>query len=332
MPTLSIIMPIYNGELFVETAIDSILANEYTDFELLITDDGSTDRSGGICDAYANTDGRITVFHTENRGLSAARNHALQYAKGRYISFFDSDDYVERDMFGTLVNNLEEYGADISICSRVVETVGNPCAVKREGEPQFFGRDALLRVLLTDTPFAAYAHGKVYRREMFSNIRFCEGRMFEDLCINYYLYKEANKAVYTPKELYHYVHHIGGLSHGRFREQLFDYFETIDEIAGEMRSREGVTDYDRSLLGGMALSAAFWFSAELANDARGKKLYGRLCAIIDRYWGDAVLYRKAVISSRRVRLLMPLYSFSKKLYWAIGRRLLTFGMSWKRYQ
>ena len=113
MPELTIIVPIYNGEKYLNKCIDSILSQTYTDFELILVDDGSTDSSLSICKVYAEADSRVVVYHKENGGLVAARKSGLSLAKGEYIGYVDCDDYIEADMYEKLMSVAKEDGADI---------------------------------------------------------------------------------------------------------------------------------------------------------------------------------------------------------------------------
>lgn len=116
MPTVSIIVPVYNVELYLNRCIDSILAQTYADFELVLVDDGSTDRSGEICDEYSLLDNRVMVIHQSNRGVSAARNAGLHNASGKYIQFVDSDDYVLNTITEKMVDCIEKYLCDLVFC------------------------------------------------------------------------------------------------------------------------------------------------------------------------------------------------------------------------
>ena len=113
---ISIIVPVYNVESYLRKCLDSILAQTYRDLEILVVDDGSTDGSGAICDEYAGKDDRIKVFHTENKGLSCARNLGLDSANGDWIGFVDSDDWIELDMYEVLLRKAEKTGADVVEC------------------------------------------------------------------------------------------------------------------------------------------------------------------------------------------------------------------------
>ena len=113
---ISVIVPVYNVELYLEKCLDSILAQTYSDLEVLVIDDGSTDRCGEVCDRFAEQDHRIKEFHTENHGLSAARNLGLDQMQGKYVGFVDNDDWIEPDMYEMLFNIAEQTNADIVTC------------------------------------------------------------------------------------------------------------------------------------------------------------------------------------------------------------------------
>ena len=114
-PTVSIIVPVYNAEKFLNRCVDSILGQEYRDFELILVDDGSRDMSGSICDAYAKTDERVVVIHKENSGVSDTRNQGIERAKGTYLQFVDSDDWLTPDATKLMVRAAEEHGCDMVI-------------------------------------------------------------------------------------------------------------------------------------------------------------------------------------------------------------------------
>lgn len=119
MPKLSIVVPVYNAEWYLNQCINSILGQSFTDFELILVDDGSSDRSGSICDAFAQTDERVTVIHTENRGVVSARRTGVNCAKGEYTAFVDSDDWIDSDFYSVIFAEAAETNADVLICSRV---------------------------------------------------------------------------------------------------------------------------------------------------------------------------------------------------------------------
>ena len=113
---ISVIVPVYKVEPYLRQCVDSILDQSYEDLEVLLIDDGSPDNCSEICEEYARLDDRVKTFHTENRGLSSARNYGLQQAKGEFVGFVDSDDWIEPDMFMNLLQRMEEAGADFCVC------------------------------------------------------------------------------------------------------------------------------------------------------------------------------------------------------------------------
>ena len=149
-PAVSIIIPVYNAENFLARCVDSVLGQEYTDFELLLIDDGSKDKSGAMCDAYAASDSRVRVFHKENAGVSAARNQALSEARGTYIQFLDSDDWMTPDSTKLLVRAAEENDCDLVIAD-FYRVVGERVSILQHRAPVsavFQSRDGLSRNVL----------------------------------------------------------------------------------------------------------------------------------------------------------------------------------------
>lgn len=215
-PTVSIIIPVYNAESFLARCVDSVLGQEYTDFELLLIDDGSKDSSGALCDAYAVSDSRVRVFHKENAGVSAARNQALSEAQGTYIQFLDSDDWMTPDSTKLLVRAAEENGCDLVIADfyRVVgERVSRKGDIEEEG---VMSREEFAAHMMENP--ADYYYGvlwnKLYRRSiieahalrMNAEISWCEDFMFN---LEYIRFTERITALHAP--IYYYVKRKGSL-------------------------------------------------------------------------------------------------------------------------
>ena len=143
MPTLSVIVPVYNGEKYLCRCLDSILAQSFSDFELILINDGSTDNSGKLCDDYAAADSRVTVIHTENRGVSRARKTGLERATGKYVTFVDCDDWLDKALYFRMVDGAEQHGADVVVCAFLME----PQTKLRSGAPAegTYGKAELMR-------------------------------------------------------------------------------------------------------------------------------------------------------------------------------------------
>lgn len=167
-PTVSIIVPVYNAEKFLNRCVDSILGQEYRDFELILVDDGSRDMSGSICDAYAKTDERVVVIHKENSGVSDTRNQGIERAKGTYLQFVDSDDWLTPDATKLMVRAAEEHGCDMVI-SDFYRVVGDMVSRKGDIESDCVIDREEFASFMMENP-ADYYYGvlwnKLYRRDL----------------------------------------------------------------------------------------------------------------------------------------------------------------------
>lgn len=205
LPLISIIVPVYNVIDYVEKCLDSICRQSYTKLEIVVVDDGSTDGSAEICDAYAAKDNRIKVIHRENRGLSAARNDGLDVVTGELIGFVDSDDWIDPDMYEFLYQLLKGGGADISICSHYIE---KPTKTKvkyaSDAVLRLSSRDAI-RLLVEDNIIRNFAWDKLYKRHLFDGLRFPQDRYFEDIAIMYKIFYKAQDIVMKGHPKYHYM-------------------------------------------------------------------------------------------------------------------------------
>ena len=199
---ISVIVPVYNVEPYLRKCLDSIIGQTYRDLEILIIDDGSTDQSGKICDEYVALDGRIKVFHTDNRGVSAARNLGLDNAEGGYIGFVDSDDWIESDMYEVLLKRAEETGADVVECGWVRE-LPNRSEVRRRQELQLSHLSAV--EALVCSKFSDNAWNKIWKSRCFSNIRFPEGRIYEDIATTFSIYFNCGCVCAIDEIKYHYI-------------------------------------------------------------------------------------------------------------------------------
>ncbi len=224
---VSIIVPVYNVEEYLQPCIDSISGQTYPSFELLLVDDGSTDGSGAICDTVANNDSRIKVIHKPNGGLSDARNHGMQYARGKYITFIDSDDTVAKDFLSIMVTKAEEQNADIVQCSFALQEKNLHTGTKSEFSCN--GSDGLRRFLIRDTVYVA-ACGKLYKRELFQDIEFPLGRINEDHCTVYKTVYRANKIICIDYALYWHRMRAGSIMHTPFSGKNLELITVADEI------------------------------------------------------------------------------------------------------
>lgn len=244
-PKLSVILPVYNVEKYLERCLDSILNQTFKDFELLIVNDGSPDNSHLICDSYAKNDLRIKNFKKSNGGLSSARNYGINLAKGEYISFVDSDDYLDENMFQYLIAALLKSEASISICGRKnVYPDGRIKAVNLFGKNTVLSKQSAIELLIKDESINSFAWNKIYRRELFEDIRFPEGRVYEDIAVMFKIFNKANRVVHIKESLYFYLHNSESISRGSGKELIiakdlfYAHYERYQFILGNKQYHE----------------------------------------------------------------------------------------------
>lgn len=221
---LSIIVPVYNVAAWLPETVDSVLAQTFRDFELILVDDGATDDSGAICDRYAAQDHRVRVIHQENAGVSAARNTGVAAARGEFIGFADSDDIIERDMFAVMMELAQRYGADVVQCQH---DRADPCnGAPRSQNAQIMTGEEFVRRMFTKTG-GVYTNqvalwSKIYKRELFEGITFPVGRVYEDEQETYKLCLKAGTIVETEDVLYHYIKRENSIITGISAKKILD--------------------------------------------------------------------------------------------------------------
>lgn len=232
MSIISVVIPVYNVENYVSKCIESVIKQTYKDLEIIIVNDGSTDRSGSICDFYSRLDKRIVIIHQENKGLSAARNKGIESATGEYIGFVDSDDWIQEDMYEFLYKNIINYNADISICGcrhvySVDHNIDDASTVKKDDIKTIEGKDIISNYIIN------YKKGliknivwdKLYKRNLFDKILFPEGKIYEDHFVSYKLLDKARKVVISNNPKYNYFIRGDSLSHRPPSKHIFDLFD-----------------------------------------------------------------------------------------------------------
>ena len=219
---ISIIVPVYNVEPYLRKCLDSVVNQTYRDLEILVIDDGSTDGSGAICDEYAEEDERVKVFHTENRGLSCARNMGLNNANGEWIGFVDSDDWIEPDMYEVLIDRALETGADVAECG-VFKEYPNRTEEYKRNNTKMTGIDAIHALIITQE-LSDGVWSKLWSRDCYEGIRFPEGRIYEDIAVTYRLFEVAEYVCAVDRIEYHYCVRDGSITKKWDLKNLIDYY------------------------------------------------------------------------------------------------------------
>lgn len=229
-PEISVIVPVYNVEKYLDRCVRSIMAQTFSDLEILLIDDGSTDAGGAMCDALAEEDGRIRVIHKENGGLSDARNVGIDNAMGNCIGFIDSDDFIEADMFEFLHRNLVNDDADIAICGIFNYYDGRTPTRIASPEHKILSSTEAIRMVLDSRVISVNAVNKLYRKEIFSaGLRFRKGKIAEDAFLAVDALSRARRVSYSGEQKYYYWHRPGSITTRKFNpERDFGPVEAYD--------------------------------------------------------------------------------------------------------
>lgn len=232
---ISIIVPVYNIEKYISKCLQSIAEQTYQNLEIIVVDDGSTDSSGKIADEFADKDSRFVIIHKENGGVASARNTGIANVHGDYIGFVDGDDYINREMFQVLFDNLKKFECDISGCSfRGVNdsNIGNPeeqidkdnqrtLVINNYESYKYYYHEPCLEA---DTPFLTtsqrFLWNKIYKKNIFDDIFFPEDAYLgEDACVYFDIFKKASKSVYTDLKLYYYYNREDSLTKDKIESE-----------------------------------------------------------------------------------------------------------------
>jgi glycosyltransferase involved in cell wall biosynthesis len=198
---VSVIVPVYNVETYLERCVRSVLAQKYNYWEMFLVDDGSSDKSPIICDKYAETDERIIVIHKNNEGQAVARNTALEVAKGDYIFFLDSDDYIHPDTLFDMVAAAQEYEADIVQCSYIRGNEDNFPPINKTHKVQVYNNHSIFYSRIQKS----IVWGKLYRRELWRNVRMPVGKLnYEDDATTWKLYYLSKKTIFINTPYFYY--------------------------------------------------------------------------------------------------------------------------------
>ncbi len=274
-PLVSIVVPIYKSEKYLEDCIQSILGQTYQNLEIFLVDDGSPDGCGKICDEYAAKDSRIFVIHKSNGGLSSARNAALAKMNGDYVAFVDGDDEIAPDMITYLLGAVQRYEAQIAVCGFTKCYIDGrkelDCAFSEE--TVYVDTEVLVQ-FLPDEYIGSQACNKLFAAQVFKDIQFPHGRVYEDIAIMHCVFARANKIVCLPEGKYYYKIRDDSTSftqNARWAYGLFRAFADRYEFAlvnqNEYSIQQSIIDFLLAKACGFAIAGMrFWKGKEKLNN------------------------------------------------------------------
>lgn len=322
MDLISVIVPVYNVEKYLDRCMASILEQTYTRLEIILVDDGSTDACGAMCDAYARKDSRVRVVHKPNGGLSDARNAGLAIATGDYVGYVDSDDWIEPDLYERMHQACAAHGAQLAVC-RYFSEYRDKTVSGGDGSVVPLSREALLKIYIGghDT-YVIYnsVWSKLFRRDLVQGMVFPKGRNSEDILYTTRAFCRAERAVYLDRCLYHYVlDREGSIMNEARGERMFR-----DEIPFW---REHIACIREMVSPQMADLAGYHFQRRLlfyyidAYNAGSEELKRGLVAEIrkdkaemDRIYGSGIVSRGDRMRRKLFLVSPPLYAAVVRLY------------------
>lgn len=343
---ISVIIPVYNAENYLDNCIASVREQTFDNWEIILVDDGSTDKSSVICDTWALEDERIRVIHTENQGAAAARNTGIKYATGLYVCFIDADDIVDSNYLEYHIELLKEYKADISVCGYRKIYVSNDklkasddnscqcgdisegscncenaCKVGKEERICFTGEEAM-EDLLYQRHFMSVPWGSVSKRGIWDIVSFPEATKAEDMGTIYRMYGAARRVAYGSSKLYDYYQRSGNTIYSTSSVRNIDYFKHSRRMVNYVsKNNPGIK--------GSAYSRHFSTCFQILSETgygKNKKLCRAVYADIRKLQAQVLKDNKASLRNRGAALLslvaiMPIHVALRCAYIAKKRKM-----------
>jgi glycosyltransferase involved in cell wall biosynthesis len=229
---ITVIVPVYGVEPYLRKCVDSIVAQTYTNLEIILVDDGSPDNCGKICDEYAERDERVRVVHKENGGLSDARNAGLNIMRGEYVAFVDSDDWVLPNYINDMYESLIKYESDISLSGTVYvyENGKRNMVLAINNTDGLYTQKEAVEKLFYQKGIYPSACSKLYRAELFKNIRYPKGKLNEESATTYRIFCMCEKISFSKANNYFYLQRTGSIENSGFSPRKMDAIDIVDEM------------------------------------------------------------------------------------------------------
>lgn len=235
---ISIIVPIYNVEKYLEKCIRSLIHQSYSKIEILLIDDGSTDECPNICDKFEKEDSRIKTFHKENGGLSDARNKGIEESKGEYITFVDSDDYLDEHYIEILYNVMIKNNADLVISGLKDYYDGEKIKENLDNEfEEVLTKQQVYRKMFLQDEIDVNACGKLYQKQIFENLKYPKDMLYEDIQIIDDIIERCDKIVYTTYKGYNYLQRTGSIMYGKMSPKRMSLISKTQDLIKLMKKK-----------------------------------------------------------------------------------------------
>ena len=306
MKKISVIVPVYKVEKYLNRCVDSIIKQTYKNLEIILVDDGSPDRCPEICDEYAKQDNRVKVIHKKNGGLSEARNFGIDVATGEYIAFVDSDDYINEKMYDIFISELESNNSDIVIGN--FKSFDDNSNIKNKNIETYkvenlTNLEALKNMCTGGGTIYTVAWNKLYKKALFDEIRYPVGKIHEDEFITYKLIYNSSKITYLDTELYYYYQRADSIMGSKMTPRNLSVLEALEERAEffENNQLENLLDYNDRVLFFVLLKLYNGFRFQ-----RNNKIYKELRLKISKLY-KSIKNQKSLKLKNKIKYMLANY-------------------------
>jgi len=235
-PKISVVLPVYNVEKYIEKCLETVINQTYQNLEIILVDDGSTDSSGQICDAYADKDERIRVIHKANGGLSDARNVGAASATGEYLTYIDSDDYVTLTYVEYLYGLIQKYKTKVALCTHIIVFENGKNVPLGNGTDEMLDVETCLERMLYHDVIDTSAWAKMFTMDLAKKIQFPKGKLFEDIGTTYRFWLESGQIACGYEPQYFYIIRKNSIVTGAFNMKKLDLLEMTDSMARDVEA------------------------------------------------------------------------------------------------
>ena len=309
MEKVSIVVPVYNVEEYLQYSVGSLKQQTYSNIEIILVDDGSTDRSGEICDQYAQEDDRIRVFHVQNGGISYARNNGVRAATADWIMFLDSDDYYDRGTVEYLMGLKDQYNVDL-VATSVIEVRNHEdkdfSGDINEKSPRKLDRHTALKEMFYGRHVGTHSGGKLYKKEILLQYPYPEGMIYEDLAVAYEHIAACKEIAVGNQHLYKYYRRAGSTVNSKYSDRLLNFYKAMDWNRAYVER-----DYPNDQEMKKAVNTRYVFNGlHVVHALLGSQMYDQVKKIrkeYRRYWKD-ILINSHVTRKNKLKYLLLLLS------------------------
>lgn len=315
---ISIIVPVYKVEKYLERCVNSLLNQTYKNIEIILVNDGSPDNCPAICDDYASKDSRVKVIHKNNGGLSDARNIGIENSTGEYLSFVDSDDWVKNDFIEELYSNIIREKACISIvgCELVWDS-GKSITFSDKKDYFVYNQENAIKELLKQDKFHCMVCQKMYKRDIFSDIKFPLGKIYEDVAVSLPTFLKAHKVVFSGDPKYYYFQRENSIVNEKFSKEKLYFLDCCKEIIDYSNNHNKIFDKEAH---NFYLRALLMLLLQLYSDVRTRN--SEICKQLEkevRKNKKHIFVNPYIDFKKRIALFMILVRFPRRLLYKVWR-------------